>query len=78
MIYNIDEIMFSIADNIEATMERKKINTKTLAKKMGVYYTTVWNHKSGRRIPNLESLLRLCNALDVDLNELLGVAHEGR
>lgn len=78
MRYDIDGIMFSLADSIDDTMKRKKVTTRELANRLGVKYQRVYRHKAGYVIPTLESLLKMCNALDVDLNELIGAKHERR
>lgn len=68
-----------IADRIKALREKRKLTKIDLAKKLSADEHEVdsvriqlTNWESGKRIPETSTLCRLCNALDCDIEYLLG------
>lgn len=68
-----------IADRIKTLREKRKLSKTDLAKKLSADEHEVdsiriqlTNWESGKRIPETSTLCRLCNALDCDIEYLLG------
>ena len=49
----------------------KKITAEKLAADTGLAKTTIWNYESGRREPDIDTLVRLADALGVSLDMLI-------
>ena len=65
----IQEIQNAI---IEALKQRELTQTE-LAQKIGVSQSMISHYASGRKLPALDTLSRLCSVLDLDANEILCV-----
>jgi transcriptional regulator with XRE-family HTH domain len=62
-----------IAKNFAQARKAAGLTTKALAEKLGVDNTTICNWESGRRLPTLERLTDIAEALNVSTAFLLGV-----
>lgn len=61
--------------------EKKGLSVRKLGELAGVHYVSIVRMESGKLDPQLSTLLKLCEALDITLNQLVGVARkpqEGR
>lgn len=61
--------------------EKKGLSVRKLGELAGVHYVSIVRMESGKLDPQLSTLLKLCEALDITLNQLIGVARkpqEGR
>ena len=57
---------------IEA-LKQSDLKQDELAKKIGVSQSMISHYISGRKMPALDTLSRLCSVLDLDANEILCV-----
>ena len=57
---------------IEA-LKQSNVKQEELAKKIGVSQSMISHYVSGRKMPALDTLSRLCSVLDLDANEILCV-----
>lgn len=74
-MYDIDKINFSISENIEEWMRKKKINRARLARMTGISYSAIHMWAIGSRTPGFDSVLKLANAFDISIDELIGAAN---
>ena len=58
--------------NLRHYMEDRHMNQRQLAEAAGLTETSVSRYLNGTRIPNLETLTDLCDALNVTPNDLTG------
>ena len=61
--------------------EKKGLSVRKLGELARVHYVSIVRMESGKLDPQLSTLLKLCEALDITLNQLVGVARkpqEGR
>lgn len=63
--------MRDIARNIRSLREEKKLSQDQLAEKLFVTRQTVSNYETGRSRPDVEMLMRIAEALDVDVNTVI-------
>ena len=56
--------------------ERRGLSLRKLAKMSGVHYVSLVRIEAGRLDPRLSTLLKLCQALTITLNQLVGVARK--
>lgn len=68
--------MSDFAKNLKKYRKRKKYSQKELAEKVNYGYTTIANYESGRNEPSLDTLITLAKALDVTVDELVGMKLE--
>jgi transcriptional regulator with XRE-family HTH domain len=54
--------------------EKRGLSVRKLGELSGVHYVSVVKMEAGRLDPQLSTLLKLCQALDITPNQLLGVA----
>ena len=54
-------------------LEQRTITQAELAEKIGVSQSMISHYVSGRKMPALDTLSRLCSVLDLDANEILCV-----
>lgn len=54
--------------------KRRGFTLKKLAELSGIHWVTLANLEAGRGDPQLSTLLKLCGALQITLNQLVGVA----
>jgi transcriptional regulator with XRE-family HTH domain len=61
-----DQITMTVARNIEAIMERKRLSAPEVARRAGINPTGVYDILSGKsRSPKIETLGKIAKALDV-------------
>lgn len=58
--------------------EKRGLSVRKLGELSGVHYVTIVRMEAGKLDPQLSTLLKLCRALAVTPNQLLGVAAEPR
>jgi len=58
--------------------EKRGLSVRKLGKLSGVHYVSIVRMESGKLDPQVSTLLKLCGALGVTPNQLLGVAAEPR
>lgn len=68
--------MSDFAKNLKFYRKQKKYSQKELAEKLHYGYTAIANYASGRNEPSLDDLIALAKALDVTVDELIGVKLE--
>lgn len=64
--------MESIAENLKRYRKAKKWTQAKVAKRIHVDRTTYTRYESGRILPSLDTCIRLCLALDITPNALMG------
>ena len=65
--------MSDFAKNLRKYRKQKGITQVKLGKMLDYGYTAIANYESGRNEPSLDTLMRPAEALDVSVDELLGV-----
>lgn len=65
-----------LSDNIIALRKKKGYTQETLAEKLHVTRQTISKWERGMAVPDAEMLLRLSDALEAQVTELLGVPAE--
>ena len=65
--------MQSFSKRLKDIMESRGVLQAELAKKTGITETTVSRYCNGKRIPNIEALVKIAKALDVHTDLLLGL-----
>ncbi|WP_404989051.1 helix-turn-helix domain-containing protein [Clostridium culturomicium] len=68
--------MLNIGDKIKAARKSANITQKELANMIGVTTTTIQNYENNRREPNFNTLECISKALNLSINELLGVQND--
>jgi len=58
--------------------EKRRLSLRQLATKSGIHHMSLFRLESGRLDPQLSTLLKLCEALGITLNQLVGVASRPR
>lgn len=66
--------MNSFSDNLRLALQRKNMTGKQLADNLNVRASTVSMWLTGKNVPRLNTVDRIAEILDVDINELLGLA----
>lgn len=61
----------SLGENIKTERKKKKIKQSELAHELAVTVRTIQNYESGNRQPNIETIKKISDFLDVPLDELL-------
>lgn len=51
----------------------KKMSQKKLGEKLGVSQQQIAQYECGTRVPKLDTIVKIANALDIDINELLDI-----
>ncbi|GKS62892.1 hypothetical protein YTPLAS72_01960 [Nitrospira sp.] len=54
--------------------ERRGLSLRKLGELSGVHYVSLAKLEAGQLDPQLSTLLKLCQALNITLNQLIGVA----
>lgn len=65
--------MSEFADNLKEARRRRKMTQKQVADETGLKPVAISLFETGRREPNLANLRKLCSALVVSSDELLGL-----
>lgn len=68
----LDKIQAALAE----ALKQRTMTQEELASKIGVNQSMISHYITGRRMPALDTLSRLCTVLDVDANEILCVERE--
>ena len=68
----IIQIQKALAD----ALKQRTITQAELAEKIGVSQSMISHYVSGRKLPALDTLSRLCTVLDLDANDILCVERE--
>ena len=63
-------------ENLKLAREQKGLSQKDVAEKVGVAKSTYSLYESGNREPNVQTIKKLANVLDVSADELLGIDTE--
>ncbi len=61
----------NIGDNIKKLRIEKRLKQSELAEKSGISRVAIGNYERGDRIPNIEIVRKIANALEISLNKLL-------
>lgn len=61
----------SIPRNIRIARAKANITQAELAKKAHVALSTIYLAESGKRVPNVTTLAKICKALDVDFETMV-------
>jgi transcriptional regulator with XRE-family HTH domain len=62
----------NIAEHLRESREMRSMTQAELGKKAGVAPASVSHFETGQRVPSLESLVKLADALEVSIDSLLG------
>lgn len=65
--------MEQIRNALIEALKQSNIKQEDLAKKIGVSQSMISHYVSGRKMPALDTLSRLCTVLDLDANDILCV-----
>jgi transcriptional regulator with XRE-family HTH domain len=66
-----------IGDNIKKIRKEKGISQKSLAKMLdNMPVSTLANYENNYRIPDIKTVAKIANILQVDINDLIGIDHE--
>lgn len=63
-------------ENLKLAREQKGLSQKDVAEKIGVAKSTYSLYESGNREPNVQTIKKIANALDVSADELFGIDTE--
>lgn len=63
-----------IGERIMIVRKRRKLSKKELAEIMGVSVVTISNYESGKTKPPVQKLMKLSMALDVSIDDLIGLS----
>ncbi len=69
----LEHIQTALAD----ALKQRTITQEELAKKIGVNQSMISHYITGRSMPALDTLSRICSVLDLDANEILCIEREG-
>ncbi|EUJ22965.1 transcriptional regulator [Listeria grandensis FSL F6-0971] len=61
-----------LGDNIRKYRKAKKLTAKELGKKVGLAESTISGYENGLREPNIPTLMKLSEILDVSVDSLIG------
>ena len=65
----LEKIQSALAE----ALKQRTITQEELAKRIGVNQSMISHYISGRSMPTLDTLSRICTELDLDANEILCV-----
>ena len=60
----------TVSRNVDRLMREQHVYNAALAKKTGLSCNTIYNARSGHRLPTFENAVRITSALGVSLDEL--------
>lgn len=63
----------TLGENIKSIRKKKGIKQSELASKLEVTVRTIQNYESGNREPNMETLIKICTALECAPMEIIGL-----
>lgn len=61
----------SISERLKQVIEDKNLNIKAFSETSGIPYRSIQNYLRNEREPNVEALIRLKEAINIDINWLL-------
>ena len=64
--------------NLKRWRERRGLSQRELALKSGVHHVSIARMEVGQLDPQVSTLLKLCAALQITPNQLIGVARQPR
>ena len=70
--------MEDIQKTLIEALKQSDMKQDELAKRIGVSQSMISHYISGRKMPALDTLSRLCSVLDLDANEILCVQRTGK
>jgi DNA-binding Xre family transcriptional regulator len=77
MRYNPDEECDKLMNHIKMLCEQKTLKHHAVAVKAEMSSSTIHNLMSGKTKPYVHTLYKLCNALDVSVEEILSMSMDG-
>jgi len=63
-------------ENLKIARERRRISQKDMAESIGVAKSTYSLYESGNREPNVQTIKKIADVLNVSADELLGINEE--
>ena len=63
-------------ENLKAARERRGLSQKEMSERIGVAKSTYSLYESGNREPNVQTIKRISDTLNVSADELLGIEEE--
>lgn len=73
MVYNEEKILIGVGDCIHDAFTKSGMSYAEFTKKSGVKKYTMENYYCGTQVPNLKTLMALCNVFNMRIEELIGV-----
>ena len=70
----LKELQIDMRTQLRRWREKRGLSLRQLAERSGVHHMSLFRLESDKLDPQLSTLLKLCAALDVTLNQLVGVA----
>lgn len=70
----LDDIRINLQNAIKESPHKKK----DICAYLGIRQSTLSQYLSGRAMPALDTFAKLCVFLDLDSNEILGIANENK
>ncbi len=67
-----DPVNQEVARHMRQTRRSKSLSRDTLAYRSSVGYQSIRSYETGRTLPGLANLWRLCDTLDVSMDEFTG------
>lgn len=61
----------SIKEKIKESRKKKKMSIKQLSESTGISCSTIINIEKGYHVPNIKTLYKICNCLDIDFEETI-------
>ena len=68
-MYNLNDI--KLKEQLKKTRESRNISATQLGQLISKSKSTISKYESGKVIPDIITLIEICNVLDIDLNELI-------
>lgn len=68
-----NDCMKGFGERLKEIRQDLAMSQKDVAEEIGVTPSAYANYEQGTREPNLETLIRLCEALNVTADEILGI-----
>ena len=69
-----EEIIARLVELIRAERVRRKLSLNEVATRSGLSHTMVMRVEKRERLPTIDTLLRIADALEIDLSAVLGKA----
>lgn len=62
----------TFAERLDREMRRRRLSAEALSRETGLSARTVCLYRSGERLPRMDSLARICDALGTSMDEMAG------